>query len=105
MLILKPNVYVDYSAFSYMTYPHQAAKDLRLLLEAAPEKVLYGSDASPLSQNVGWEETAWNGAKFGRQTLGLAVTQMIDDGEITPERGKQLVHMVLRENARQLYGW
>jgi polyhydroxyalkanoate synthesis regulator phasin len=54
---------------------------------------------------VGWEETAWNGAKFGREALGLAITQMIDDGEITPERGKQLVHMVLRENARQLYGW
>jgi hypothetical protein len=102
MLILKPNVYMDYSGYSYMTYPHQAAKDLRLLLEAAPEKVLYGSDASPFSQNVGWEETAWNGAKFGREALGLAITQMIDDGEITPERGKQLVHMVLRENARQL---
>jgi hypothetical protein len=66
---------------------------------------LYGSDASPFSQNVGWEETAWNGAKFGREALGLAITRMIDDGEITPERGKQLVHMVLRENARQLYGW
>jgi len=104
-LILKPNVYVDYSAFSYMTYPSQAANDLRSLLEAAPEKVLYGSDASPFSQNVGWEETAWNGARFGRQALGLAVTAMIEDGEIGTERGKHLVHLVLRENARQLYGW
>jgi hypothetical protein len=104
-LILKPNVYADYSAFSYMTYPHQAALDLRLLLEAAPEKVLYGSDASPFSENVGWEETAWNGAKFGRQALGQAVTAMIEDGEISTDRGKHLVHLVLRENARQLYGW
>ena len=31
MLILKPNVYLDYSAWSYMTYPHQAAIDLRFL--------------------------------------------------------------------------
>jgi uncharacterized protein len=104
-LILKPNVYVDYSAWSYLTFPHQAANDLRLLLEAAPEKVLYGSDASPFSQNVGWEETAWTGAKFGRQVLGQAVSAMIDDGEINTERGKHLVHLVLRENARQLYGF
>jgi len=104
-LIVKPNVYLDYSAWSYMTYPQQAAKDLRLLLEAAPQRVLYASDAAPFSQNVGWEETAWSGAKFGREALGLAVTQMIEDDEITTEQGKRLVHMVLRENARQLYGW
>ena len=87
-----------------MTYPNQAAKDLRLFLEAAPEKVLYGSDASPMSANIGWEETAWVGAHFVRQALGVAITDMLGDGEITPERAKQLVHMVLRENARQLYG-
>jgi len=104
-LILKANVYLDYSAWSYMTYPHQAAIDLRLLLEAAPEKILYASDASPFSQNVGWEETTWSGAKFGRQALGMAVTAMIEDGEISTERGKHIVHLVLRENARQLYGW
>jgi polyhydroxyalkanoate synthesis regulator phasin len=33
------------------------------------------------------------------------VTAMIDDGEISTERGKRIVHLVLRENARQLYGW
>jgi hypothetical protein len=103
-LILKPNVYLDFSGFSYMTYPNQAAKDLRLYLEAAPERVLYGSDASPMSANIGWEETAWVGAHFGRQALGIAITNMLDDGEITPERAKQLVHIVLRENARRLYG-
>ena len=45
MLILKPNVYLDYSAFYYLTYPAEASKALRLYLEAAPQKVLYGSDA------------------------------------------------------------
>jgi hypothetical protein len=104
-LILKPNVFIDYSAYYYLTYPQQAAKDLRFLLEMAPEKVLYGSDASPFSDNIGWEETAWIGSKLGRQALGLAVTGMIQDGEISTERGKRLVHMVLRDNARQLYGW
>jgi hypothetical protein len=103
-LILKPNVFLDFSGWSYMTYPQQAARDLRFLLEMAPEKVLYGSDASPFSDKIGWEETAWIGSKFGRQALGIAITEMIEDGEITVERGKKLVHMVLRDNARQLYG-
>ena len=104
-LILKPNVYLDYSAFYFLTYPTQGAKDLRLLLEANPEHVLYGSDASPFSDTLGWEETAWAASKVGRQALGLAVTSMMEDGEISTERGKQLIHMVLRDNARQLYGW
>ena len=62
-LILKPNVYVDYSAFSYLSYPAESARALRLYLEAAPERVLYGSDASPMYENVGWEETAWLGSR------------------------------------------
>jgi len=103
-LILKPNVFIDFSAYYYLTYPAQAAKDLRFLLEMAPEKVLYGSDASPFSDNIGWEETALVASKLHRQELGMAITAMIDDGEITTDRGKKLVHMVLRDNARQLYG-
>ncbi len=104
-LILKPNVYVDYSGFSYLTYPAEASRALRLYLEAAPEKVLYGSDASPFSSSVGWEETAWLGARDGRLALELALTGMMRDGEITPDGAKALGRRVLRENARQLYGF
>ena len=103
-LILKPNVYLDFSAFMYMTYPVEASRSIRLYLEAAPQKVLYGSDASPFSDTVGWEETAWIASTTGRQALGLALTGMMQDGEITPDRAKQIAHMVMRENARQLYG-
>ena len=105
MLILKPNVYCDFSGFYWLTYANPASKNLRFLLEMAPEKVLYGSDASPFSDTVGWEETAWVASKMGREALGLAITSMIEDGEISTERGKRLVHMVLRDNARKLYGW
>ncbi len=101
--ILKPNVYLDYSGFMYWTYPVEAARALRLYLEAAPEKVLYGTDGSPFSQNIGWEDTTWIGAQTGRQALGLALTGMLEDHEITPQHAIQLVHMVLRENARTLY--
>ncbi|HEX4165035.1 MAG TPA: amidohydrolase family protein [Bryobacteraceae bacterium] len=101
--ILKPNVYLDYSGFSYWTYPVEAARALRLYLEAAPEKVLYGTDGSPFSESIGWEETTWIAAQNGRLSLGLALTGMLNDREITEPRAIQLVHMVLRENARTLY--
>ncbi|MBV9304053.1 MAG: amidohydrolase family protein [Acidobacteriaceae bacterium] len=103
LMILKPNVYLDFSAFEYFAYPSQAARDIRLFLESAPEKVLYGSDASPWGGDVGWEETAWIGSNNGRQALGLALTAMIDDGEISEDRAKEIAHMVMRENARRLY--
>jgi hypothetical protein len=102
-LILKPNVYVDTSAFMYLTYPVEAARAYRLYLEAAPEKVLYGSDASPFTSNVGWEETDWIASKTGRLALGIALTGMVEDNELSLDRAKQIGHMVLRENARQLY--
>src|SRR3954452_20066551 len=105
MLILKPNVYLDYSAFYFLTYPAQASKALRLYLEAAPQKVLYGSDASPFGKDIGWEETAWLGSHNGRLALALALTGMVRDGEITPERAKKVGRMVLHDNAHQMYGF
>jgi predicted TIM-barrel fold metal-dependent hydrolase len=104
LMILKPNVYVDFSAFMYDTYAIEGARAVRLYLEAAPEKVLFGTDASPFTNTVGWAETDWIGAHIGREELGLALTGMMHDGEITLDRAKQIGHMVLRENARQLYG-
>jgi len=104
-LILKPNVYVDFSALMYLTYPVEAARAIRLYLEAAPEKVLYATDASPFSNTIGWEETDWIGSHNGRLALGLALTGMTQDGEITVDRAKQIAHLVMRENARQLYGF
>lgn len=104
-MILKPNVYLDFSGFVYMTYPRGASRALRLYLESAPEKVLYGSDASPFSNTVGWEEIAWIASRNGRLALELALTGMMHDGEITLDRAKQMGHLVMRDNARQLYGF
>lgn len=103
--IWKPNVYVDFSAFMYETYPAEGARAIRYYLETAPERVMYGSDASPFSDTIGWEETAWIASTTGRLALGLALTGMLQDGEITTDRAKQIAHMVMRENARQLYGF
>ena len=40
-----------------------------------------------------------------REALGLALTGMVRDNEITSARAVELARMVLRENARKLYGF
>ncbi|HXA49535.1 MAG TPA: hypothetical protein VNV86_04490 [Candidatus Acidoferrum sp.] len=44
-------------------------------------------------------------SRNGREALGRALTGMMRDGEISKERAVQLARMVLRDNARALYGW
>ena len=43
-------------------------------------------------------------ATTGRQALAIALTGMMNDGEITRERAIELANMVMRENAVKLYG-
>jgi hypothetical protein len=66
---------------------------------------LFGSDASPITPAVGWEETGWLSADSGRDALGMALTGMVRDREIDLTRASELAHMALRDNARRLYGW
>jgi len=47
---------------------------------------------------------AWLSNTTARQALALALTGMINDGEISRERASELARMVLRENALKLYG-
>jgi len=102
-LLSKPNAYADFSEQTFMNYPRAVAQAIREWLEYAPEKVLFATDAYPFSEEMYWEEAAWVGATTGRQALGLALTEMMHDGEITRERAIELAHMVLRDNARKLY--
>jgi uncharacterized protein len=69
-----------------------------------PEKVLFGSDAYPYSDQLGWEESGVIAAHTGRQALAMALTAMMRSGEISRQRALELARMVLRENARRLYG-
>ncbi|MBI3411977.1 MAG: hypothetical protein HY235_01070 [Acidobacteria bacterium] len=86
-----------------MNYPRQTAQAIRDWLEFAPEKVLFATDAYPFSEEMYWEEAGWVAAQSGREALGLALTGMLRDGEITRERAVELARMVLRDNARTLY--
>ncbi len=103
-LLDKPNVYLDFSAQTYLLYPQALAANLRGWLEYAPEKVMFGTDASPVTDQVNWEETGWIATNTGREALTIALTGMMRDNEITRERAVQLARMVLRENAGRLYG-
>jgi predicted TIM-barrel fold metal-dependent hydrolase len=104
-LLSKPNVWADFSAQDLLIYPRALAEVLRNWLEYYPEKILFGTDASPTFPEIGWEETGWLATQTARQALGLALTGMMNDGEITRDRAVELARMVLRENAVKLYGF
>jgi len=102
-LLTKPNVYLDFSDLDLILYPSELARTIRAWLEFVPEKILFATDAYPYSADVGWEESAYVAAKTGREALGLALTGMMQDGEIDRARALELARMVLRDNARALY--
>jgi hypothetical protein len=102
-LLTKPNAYLDISAQTTVLPPASVAGALREWLAYVPEKVLFGTDAYPFSNELGWEESAWLAARSGREALGRALTGMMRDGEITHQRALELARMVLRDNARALY--
>lgn len=103
-LLLKPNVHADFSAQTFLRTPHALAETLRVWLEFAPEKILFGTDAFALTPEVGWEEVGWLSNRTGREALAIALTGMMRDGEITRERASQLARMVMHDNAATLYG-
>jgi uncharacterized protein len=103
-LLTKPNAYVDISEQTAFNTPHDVAEVVRAWLAYVPEKVMYATDAYPDSPELGWEEAAWIANATGREALGRALTSMMHDNEITRDRAVELARMVLRENARKLYG-
>ena len=103
-LLSKPNAYADFSEQSFTNYPRDVSEVIRAWLEYVPEKALFATDAYPFSPDMGWEEAAYVAASTGREALGLALTGMLRDNEITRDRAVELARMVLRDNARKLYG-
>lgn len=102
-LLQKPNVYLDISQQSLVMAPHTQAQWLREWLEWEPEKVLFGTDGYAYSDELGWPESTWIASRNARQALGIALTGMLNDGEITRKRAGELANMVLRGNAEALY--
>lgn len=104
-LLSKPNVYADFSAQTFFCYPRELSGILRNWLESYPDKVLFGTDAFAFGPAVDWGELAWLSNTTAREALALALTGMMNDGEITRAQASELARMVLRENAKKLYGF
>jgi predicted TIM-barrel fold metal-dependent hydrolase len=102
-LLQKPNVYLDISSQSITITPRTQAEWLREWLELVPEKVLFGTDGYPYSDALGWPESTWIASRDARQALGIALTGMVADGEISSTRALELARLVLRGNAETLY--
>jgi uncharacterized protein len=104
-LLMKPNVYTDFSEQTWLLPTRELSKVIRYWLEWYPEKVLFGTDLSPGTPEIGWEEIGWQTTESAREALAIALTGMMQDGEITRPRAFEIARMVLRGNALKLYGW
>ncbi|MGH9409143.1 MAG: amidohydrolase family protein, partial [Vicinamibacterales bacterium] len=104
-LLSKPNVYTDFSGLAYYAGVDAQADVLRSWLSEWPEKVLFGTDGSPDSPAIGWAETGWVASQTAREALAIALTGMIEDGEVTRAQASHLARLVLRDNAKKLYGF
>ena len=103
-LLTKPNAWLDFSNQDLVLPPATLASTLREWLEFVPEKVLFGTDAYPYSNAMGWEESGWIANRTAREALAIALTDMMRAGEIDRARAGELARMVLRDNPRKLYG-
>jgi hypothetical protein len=102
-LLQKPNVYADISSQSITMTPRTQAQWLREWLELVPEKVLFGTDGYPYSDELGWPESTWIASRNARRALGIALTGMLDDSDVSSKRAAEIARMVLRGNAQALY--
>jgi uncharacterized protein len=104
-LLMKPNVYSDFSEQTWLISTRKLSENIRDLLEWYPEKAMFGSDLYPNTPEINWEEIGWQTTQSGREALAIALTGMMQDGEISRERALELAHMALHDNAAKLYGW
>src|SRR5262245_36856626 len=99
----KPNVYGDFSGQTFFLYPRALSEVLRSWLESYPDRILFGTDSFSFGPAVDWPEVGWLSNTSARQALALALTGMMEDGEVTRERALELAKMALRDNAIRLY--
>ena len=104
-LMMKPNVYTDISEQTWLMSTRNLSQTIRDWLEWYPEKVMFGTDLYPNTPEINWEEIGWQTTMSAREALAIALTGMMQDGQITRERALQLANMVLHDNAAKLYGW
>ena len=50
-----------------------------------------------------WELAAWIGTTTGRQTLAIALSEMVRNSEVKRGRAEEMATMVMRTNSAKLY--
>jgi predicted TIM-barrel fold metal-dependent hydrolase len=103
-LLMKPNVYADFSEQTWLISTRKLSDTIRDFLEWYPEKIMFGTDLYPNTPEINWEEIGWQTTQSAREALAIALTGMMQDGQITRARALELAHMVLHDNAAKLYG-
>jgi len=103
-MMIKPNVWGEFSVQALLRSPHALAETLRVWLESQPQKLLYGTDSGPAEGNYTWEETLWVANRRARAALTAALDAMVADGELSRDEALSIARGVLRENAIKLYG-
>lgn len=104
-LLMKPNVYADFSEQTWLIPTRALSQVIREFLEWYPEKVMFGTDLYPNTPEMDWDVIGWQTSQSGRQALAIALTGMMEDKEISRRRATEIAHMVLHDNAAKLYGW
>lgn len=102
-MIVKSNVWTDFSALTFLSSPRTLAEILRKWLELAPEKVLFGTDYGPMGPGSDGAEIAALTTATGRAALALALDTLVADGELTRARALEIAALVLRGTAIKLY--
>ena len=103
-LAARKNVYLDSSLMGIFLYPEEFKQSLRLWLETFPDKIAFGSDAFPLGDAVGAEESYWLATQSARMALAQALAEMVSAGEVTEDHALEMAHAYLHDTASKLYG-
>src|SRR2546430_9889423 len=98
------NVYTDSSLMGYYVYPSELKNILKQWISLYPERMMFGSDASPFNDAVGAEETFWLAARSARTAVAPALADLVAEGAFTEEKALEMAHLYLHDNAAKLYG-
>jgi uncharacterized protein len=110
------NVWMDISCTNLEVSARSLSEMIRKALEVFPDRLLFGTDAHtdddeaflcsvPVQANplAGWEEKAWLADRTSRRALSIALSQLLQDGDVTAARAEELAVMVMRANSIDLY--
>ena len=98
------NVYTDSSLMGYYIYPSELKNILKQWISLFPEKIMFASDAFPINDAVGAEETFWLAARSARTAAAAALAELVAEGAFTEEKALELARLYLHDNAAKLYG-